>query len=576
MLKELTIRNFAIIEDLDILFQPGLVVLTGETGAGKSIILDALGSVLGSRVDTDVVRKGADRASVEAVFSLTDDAPEDLIDLLENEGLMDEPDELTMSREIRLEGRSIARVNGRSVSLSLQAEIGAYLVDLHGQSEHLSLLKVRQHLALLDRFAGAEDLLAVYQEDYRYFKELENEQKALLELQRNAHDRLDMLRYQIQELEAAKLKIGEEEGLRQERNRLANAESLHSLTQQSLSALDEGSPESPAVTDLLGQAVHCLMELTRVDPSMTELANQADQALSAIADLAYQLRGYQEGIEYNPQRLDQIEERLNTLSLMKRKYGGTVEAAIEHLETNRYEISKVSNIEEQIEQVNNKITEIKQLMAGKAQKLSQNRKIAAVKLSKGVETNLNALAMKNARFSVTQIHHEVPGGLLVDGRILQFDATGIDKVEFLVETNPGEGFKPLAKTASGGETSRLMLAIKHVLTQADQIPTLVFDEIDQGIGGRVGAIVGELLWHLGREHQVLCVTHLPQLAAYADHHLVVSKTQADGRTSTQVTPVSGSTLKSELAAMIGSTSEASMQSAQELIELASAFKSKIV
>lgn len=450
MLKELTIRNFAIIEDLDILFQPGLVVLTGETGAGKSIILDALGSVLGSRVDTDVVRKGADRASVEAVFSLTDDAPEDLIDLLENEGLMDEPDELTMSREIRLEGRSIARVNGRSVSLSLQAEIGAYLVDLHGQSEHLSLLKVRQHLALLDRFAGAEDLLAVYQEDYRYFKELENEQKALLELQRNAHDRLDMLRYQIQELEAAKLKIGEEEGLRQERNRLANAESLHSLTQQSLSALDEGSPESPAVTDLLGQAVHCLMELTRVDPSMTELANQADQALSAIADLAYQLRGYQEGIEYNPQRLDQIEERLNTLSLMKRKYGGTVEAAIEHLETNRYEISKVSSIEEQIEQVNNKITEIKQLMAGKAQKLSQNRKIAAVKLSKGVETNLNALAMKNARFSVTQIHHEVPEGLLVGGRTLQFDATGIDKVEFLVETNPGEGFKPSQRQPRAG------------------------------------------------------------------------------------------------------------------------------
>ena len=574
MLTELRIQNFAIIQDLTLAFSDGLVVLTGETGAGKSIILDALNAVLGGRVDVNDIRRGADKAVIEADFRLEALNLAAVRDLLEPEGLWEENDLLTLSREIRAGGRSLARVNGRSVSLALQSELGALLADIHGQSEHLSLLKVRYHLDLLDRFAHQEDTLNAYTLLYRQWLAARAELHELVNLQQYAKDRADMLKYQIQELEAARLKTEEEADLRQERTLLANAETLHSLSRQALSALDEGADALP-VTDLLGEAVHALSELARIDPQMSGMSERAAQALNTLSEIAYELRGYLENIEFNPARLDQIEERLNTLNFLKRKYGGSVESAKAYLQKAQDELGKVENVDEQIGEVEQKISQITQELGLLAAKLSLERHSAAQKLENGVETGLQNLQMKDARFRVHFTLEPDPDGLDLDGQRVAFDATGADRVEFLIETNPGEGFKPLVKIASGGETSRLMLALKHVLAEADQIPTLVFDEIDQGIGGRVGVVVGQMLWQLGREHQVMCVTHLPQLAAYGDQHLRVSKQEVEGRTLTQVLELDKNARKEELAGMIGSLSAGTLQSAQDLLDSVDAFQGKI-
>ena len=574
MLTELRIQNFAIIQDLTLAFSDGLVVLTGETGAGKSIILDALNAVLGGRVDVNDIRRGADKAVIEADFRLEALNLAAVRDLLEPEGLWEENDLLTLSREIRAGGRSLARVNGRSVSLALQSELGALLADIHGQSEHLSLLKVRYHLDLLDRFAHQEDTLNAYTLLYRQWLAARAELHELVNLQQYAKDRADMLKYQIQELEAARLKTEEEADLRQERTLLANAETLHSLSRQALSALDEGADALP-VTDLLGEAVHALSELARIDPQMSGMSERAAQALNTLSEIAYELRGYLENIEFNPARLDQIEERLNTLNFLKRKYGGSVESAKAYLQKAQDELGKVENVDEQINEVEQKISQITQELGLLAAKLSLERHSAAQKLENGVETGLQNLQMKDARFRVHFTLEPDPDGLDLDGQRVAFDATGADRVEFLIETNPGEGFKPLVKIASGGETSRLMLALKHVLAEADQIPTLVFDEIDQGIGGRVGVVVGQMLWQLGREHQVMCVTHLPQLAAYGDQHLRVSKQEVDGRTLTQVLELDKNARKEELAGMLGSLSAGTLQSAQDLLDSVDAFQGKI-
>ena len=465
-------------------------------------------------------------------------------------------------------------MNGRSVSLALQSELGALLADIHGQSEHLSLLKVRYHLDLLDRFAHQEDTLNAYTLLYRQWLAARAELHELVNLQQYAKDRADMLKYQIQELEAARLKTEEEADLRQERTLLANAETLHSLSRQALSALDEGADALP-VTDLLGEAVHALTELARIDPQMGGMSERAAQALNTLSEIAYELRGYLENIEFNPARLDQIEERLNTLNFLKRKYGGSVESAKAYLQKAQDELGKVENVDEQIGEVEQKISQITQELGLLAAKLSLERHSAAQKLENGVETGLQNLQMKDARFRVHFTLEPDPDGLDLDGQRVAFDATGADRVEFLIETNPGEGFKPLVKIASGGETSRLMLALKHVLAEADQIPTLVFDEIDQGIGGRVGVVVGQMLWQLGREHQVMCVTHLPQLAAYGDQHLRVSKQEVDGRTLTQVLELDKNARKEELAGMIGSLSAGTLQSAQDLLNSVDAFQGKI-
>ena len=575
MLKELHIQNFAIIEKLSLFFQSGLIVFTGETGAGKSIILDSLSAILGERMDTTVIRQGESKAIVEGLFELDVQTKSALRELLEPEGLWDDEDYLTLGREIRAEGRTIARVNGRMVNLGLQSEIGALLVDLHGQSEHLSLLKTRNHRILLDRYAHNKDLLEAYQAEYKRWQALNEKLRELNAIDNMASERIDILRYQIQEIESAKLQPGEDEELRSERTRLANVEALSTFSQQALVAIDEGSSESSAATDLVGQAAQSLHDLARIDASTQALAERAEEALSSLADIAYELRDYLEAIEYNPVRLDQVEERLNTLQILKKKYGGSIESALAHLDKIKREIENIDTLDEQIKEVSEKIYSVKLSLSEKALSLSKLRKSSAEKMQEAVSNELNALQMQKARFMVQIDFSPSDDGLLVDNLRLAFDQNGIDQIEFLIETNPGEGFKPLAKIASGGETSRLMLALKHVLAEADQTPTLVFDEIDSGIGGRVGMTVGKMLWQLGREHQVLCVTHLPQLAAFADQHYKASKHESAGRTLTNVHELDTAQRERELANMLGGETQSILQSAREILATVSEFTGTI-
>ena len=574
MLRELHIQNFAIITDLTLKFEPGLVVLTGETGAGKSIILDALSAVLGTRVDSGVVRAGSNQAVIEALFEFDDVTLESLRPLLEQEGLLEEERFLTLSREIRSEGRSIARVNGRSVSLTIQAEIGAALVDVHGQSEHLSLLKVKSHRELLDRFAGNSHILQEFQQHYRIWSGLESELTELKRLQTNADEREDILRYQIGQIEAAKLKPDEEASLLKERMRLANAETLSRYTQSALQTLDESSPETNAVTDLLGLVSHDLSSLAKIDAQMQTLADQAETALSSLTDIAYELRHYNEQIEFNPARLDQIELRIDLINSLKKKHGGTIESVLKFYATAQDELNKIEGVEGQIAEVNQKIVRVKESLARVALDLSASRQQAANTMSAQMEERLARLEMRKARLKVLITQQEDATGLPIENG-LGFDSHGIDKVELLIETNPGEGYKPLAKIASGGETSRLMLALKEVLAEADQIPTLVFDEIDSGIGGRVGMTVGSMLWQLGRHHQVMCVTHLPQLAAFGDQHFKVDKQDLHDRTVTHVVEVTGKMRVAEVAEMLGSPGQQSIQTAKELLASVSKFTSTI-
>jgi DNA repair protein RecN (Recombination protein N) len=570
MLTELHIKNFAIIQDLTLQFQKGLVIFTGETGAGKSIILDALEAVLGGRVDITAIRTGADRAFIEAEFSLDEPVKSKVNEMLAKDDLVEEPDFLVLTREIRSEGRNIARINGHSVSASLQRELGSLLVDIHGQSEHLSLLKEHNHLDLLDRFANTGSILQEYGLVYKELRLVQKQLEALRQAEIDSARRTDMLAYQIKEIEAAKLIPGEEDELRQERTRLSNAENLSSLAHQSLVLLDEGSPENGSISDMLGEVVHALLELNRIDHSTQELFEHAETSLSTLADLAMELRSYAESIEFNPRRLDQIEERIDLLNSLKRKYGNTTAEILEYAERAREELDNIAHSEERIIELVEKSSHLMEVALEKALELSSKRLQATRELSSQIEAQLDELNMDKARFAVDmQVELDENGIFLPDGRRVAFDARGIDKVAFLVEPNPGEGLKPLVKIASGGETSRLMLALKNVLAAADTIPVLIFDEIDQGVGGRVGMVVGEKLWNLSTSHQVMCVTHLPQLAAFGDQHYHVNKHIEDGRTLTGVEQLEGDKRQLELAQMLGPVTEGTLRSAEDILDVVS-------
>lgn len=569
MLIELRIDNFAIIQHLELDLDDGLMTFTGETGAGKSIILDAIMALVGGKSDATSIRAGAERANLEAVFRIPAASRAEIQALLEREDLLDEPDTVTLARELRREGRTVARINGRSVGLNLLRELGAYLVDIHGQADHLSLLQVKSHLGLLDRYAGTEPALSAYRQGFQSLRGVQRELAALRQSELDAAHKTDLLTFQANEIDAANLKPGEEEELRQERNRLANAENLASLAQQALAALDEGSPEAMTAADLLGQAAQALASLSRIDASQQSLSDQAETLSDLASDLSRELRAYLEGIEFNPRRLETIEERLELIHNLKRKYGSDLAAVLAFAVRAREELETIAHAGERIAELEGQEGRLRQELTGLGWTLSQQRQAAAGRLGVSVERELGDLSMAGARFAVDMQFEPSDKGLpLPDGRLVSFDESGLDRVEFLIAPNLGEGLKPMVKIASGGETSRLMLALKNVLVQADYIPTLIFDEIDQGIGGRVGTVVGEKLWQLGRRHQVLVVTHLPQLAAFGDRHFRVSKQVQNARTTTQVEMLSGRAREAELAQMLGGESDANLRAAQEALALA--------
>lgn len=580
MLSELTIENLAIIDQLHLSFGPGFNVLTGETGAGKSIIIDAVSLLLGGRGESDLIRTGAERALIEGVFALGGEIQAALNPVLAEDGLDgDDPKLLTLAREIRREGRNICRVNGRAVSLKVLERVGQQLVDIHGQTEHLSLMRVREHGDLLDRYG---ELGPCRKRVAGLAQELRAVRRELAGLRRDERElarRIDLLQYQVGEIEAACLQPGEEEELAQERTRLANAEQLRALADEAYGILFESTQDQPAVLDLLQTVGRALAGLGRLDRSTASLGEAAEAVGYQVEDLAESLREYRDRIEFNPKRLEQVEERLALVRNLQRKYGSSIEEVLAFGERARRELQTIEHSEERIADLGIKEDQLLHEIGRQGADLSTRRREAAERLSAGIEAELDALSMARARFGVDLAWREAEDGAYVEGRRVAFDSTGLDRVEFLVAPNVGEPLKPLVRIASGGETSRLMLALKTVLAQADHTPTLIFDEIDAGIGGRVGAVVGQKLWRLtvaeqadDCRHQVLCVTHLPQLAGYSDRHLLVRKGVVDGRTTTEVHLVEGEEREREIAGMLGALTEGTRASAREMLAASQAEK----
>jgi DNA repair protein RecN (Recombination protein N) len=599
MLTELHITDFAIIDELHLSFDAGFTAFTGETGAGKSIIIDAVELVLGGRADTTAVREGADQALIEATFHLTPPFQVAIQPLLEKEGLEGEtPDYLMLSREVRAEGRSIARINGRAVTLTLVREVVENLVDIHGQSDHLSLRRVREHVNMLDRYA---DLWDARSQVAALVSRIRAVQRERFELQRDEQAlarRIDLLQYQIDEIETAALDPEEEQQLTEERVRLSNAEQLAELLNEALQALDEGDERRLAAVDLLGAAVRTLERLVRIDATLEPRLQDAEELSYQLQDLANALRDYQEQVEYNPRRLVEVEDRLNLIHRLERKYGSTIPEVLAYARKAQEDLEAITHSEERIVELEAEEERLLAELGAAALDLSAHRRQAAAAMAEAIETELQDLRMAGTRLAVDFEWDEDPEGVPLDPAAVSapdlqaaiadlqparvaFDATGIDRIEFLVSPNPGEPLKPLARIASGGETSRLMLALKTVLSRVDETPTLIFDEIDQGIGGRVGSTVGEKLWSLtlaaeegAVSHQVLCITHLPQLAGFGDLHFKVDKEVFDGRTVTRVRPVTGDQRVEELAQMLGGGGEAARQSAREILKYVDQRKSR--
>ena len=570
MLAELHVSNFAIIEDLQLVFHPGFNVLTGETGAGKSIIIDAIELLLGGKSSQEMVRAGERSARVEGIFEL-DDAQAGQVQVWLQEHELDEDEgQIILAREVRRGGRSVARINGRAVAQALLSELGDMLVDIHGQGQHLSLLKVRTHIDLLDEYAG---LMPQRREVAQLVSELRQVQNELTQLRRSAREiaqRIDLLSYQVSEIDEAGLSPDEEAALESERRRLANAEALRNETAAVETLLSEGDVDAPSALDVLGTAITHLQKLARLDPDLEPLAGQAETLFEGVSDLAREISSYAAGLEFDPARLEEVEERLALIYQLKRKYGDTLAEVLAFGEHARAELALLADSETRTGELEAREEALLRAIGEQALALSQAREQAAGQLARAVEQELSELRMGGARFQVEITRRPDPEGCYAGDERLAFDMTGIDRVQFLVSANPGEPLRPLVKVASGGETARLMLALKNVLSRADETPTLIFDEIDQGIGGRVGAIVGQKLLTLAQSHQVLCVTHLPQIAAYADKHLQVTKTVAGDRTISQLNVLEGEDRVAELAAMMGADSESGRQSAAELLEQARA------
>ncbi len=571
MLRELRIRNIAIIDELTLRPSAGLNVLSGETGAGKSIIVDALELALGAPAPATALREGASNALIEAQFELAPDATPELFARLEEEGLRDEeaPDSLTLARILR-GGRSSARVNGLQVALPLLREIAAALVDIHGQSEHLSLLRPAQHLLLLDRYAGLEDERAEFARQLVVLRETQREAAtAERDWQQVRRDR-ERWREDLAELEAATLSEGEEDDLRAERERLGNREQLAEHTAAALAFLggEERADAPPAAADGLARAAAALARVANLDATGREMAERAERLAEEANELLGALLRYREGLEYEPQRLQEIEERLEVIRRCLRRFGGSVEAARAHGATARAALARADAGNMRWRQLREKAECQLRALGKQAAALSEKRGQAAATLRAAIEDELAQLGMAGARFAVLSEQQEDEAGCpLPDGRICRFGRDGIDRITFTLSANPGEAPRPLAQVASGGETARIMLALKGVLAAADPTPTLIFDEIDQGIGGRMGAVVGARLRDLAREgHQVLVVTHLAQLAAYADAHFVASKAIVAERTVTRAHDLETDKARvAELATMLGADTQISRQNAAELL-----------
>ncbi len=570
MLLELSIENFGIIRHITWRPTSRLNILTGETGAGKSLIIDAIEALVGKRVGEEVIKTGADRTRIEGVFSIGGNSS--LAKLL-TESELENEDTFILTREIERGKRTFNSVNRRPVTLRLLQEIGDLAIDIHGQSDHVSLNNSHRQLLLLDRYANARELRQEVENKIEKFYRVKAELEVLSRDEHEVKRRSELLSFQLNEIKEAKIQEGEDEALQRESTTLSNTEHLKSLSLAAYQHLYESETSHPSAGDKIGEAIRCLKSLVQIDASLNKLLEEVESASYQIEDAARVLTAYQDVLEYDPARLELVEQRLDTIRNLKRKYGNSITEILEYADKTEEELTQLGFQSEKGAQLQKEYATLKKEVEVLCYELSKIRRQSAEELAKEIEKELGSLNMAHVGFRVLFSQFDAGDELtLPDGRTCAFTKSGVDKVEFLVSTNPGEPLKPLAKIASTGETSRLMLAIKSVLSTADATPTLIFDEIDVGIGGRSGEVVGKKLSTLSKEHQVICITHLPQVAAFADVHFTVRKDVLQNSTSGTITELADQDKLEEISAMLGSMSNPTLESAGELLEKAKRWK----
>ncbi|MEH7463601.1 DNA repair protein RecN [Bacillus thuringiensis] len=572
MLSELSIRNFAIIESLNISFQKGLTVLSGETGAGKSIIIDAISLLVGGRGSAEFVRYGTDKAEIEGLFYIEDEQhpcamKAEELDIEIEDGM------IILKRDISVNGKSVCRVNGKLVTLSTLKEIGRTLVDIHGQHETQDLMNEDRHLFMLDHFEGDHILVRLekYQNVYREYEQLKKQLRSLTENEQQMAHRLDLIQFQHEEIRNADLKIDEEQNLLEERLKISNFEKIYKALGDSYRSLTE----ERSGLDHVRNAMNQMESITDLDTAYQENYDAIANSYYLLEEVAYQLREKLDMMEYDPNRLDEIETRLNEIRMLKRKYGNTVEEILAYADEIEKEIFTIENKDIHIETTKKKLKEIEQLIVKEAMLLSDMRHNLANRLTTAIHQELKELYMEKTKFEVMIKKKEgTIDDPLVEGAPVKMTQVGYDNVEFYISTNPGEPLKPLSKVASGGELSRIILALKSIFSKHQGVASVIFDEVDTGVSGRVAQAIAEKIYRVSVNSQVLCITHLPQVASMADAHLFIRKQIANERTVTSVTVLSQNEKVTEIARMISGVeiTDLTTEHARELLSQAHRFK----
>ena len=563
MLKSIHIQNFALAQNLSIQLENGLNILTGETGTGKSIIVGAISAVLGARVFTEVVRTGAEKAIVDAIFDIH--TLKEVQNKLGERGLGN-GEEVFLRREISTKGQTRAFINDIPVTITTLAEIGDLLVDIHGQNEHQSLLRKETHRYFLDAYGKLGRELKNVSEKYGQVEQALSSLRELENKRNNLDEKYELFQFQMNEISKAQVQPGEDEALEAERKILANTEKIVEYATE-FNRLTEGTGDSNLL-ELLGQALHTLKELSNFSEDLEKITNEFSSAKIIVEEASRSVEEFQSKLEFNPERLEEIELRLATLSQLKKKYGGSIQSILEHLESLKHELSLRENFEFEIE----KLQKLYQQKLGEYHEvaliLSDARKETAKKLEKEVIGLLKEIGMPKILFRVNIDWIESDNGIFAhENKKYTGDENGMDDVEFFISPNPGEEFKPLTKIASGGEISRIMLALKNILAETDKIPLLIFDEIDAGVSGKIASSVGKSIEKLAGSHQIICITHLPQIASFGGTHLRVEKFEENGRTFTRVLNLNRDERIKEIANLIGGkkVSAEILQSAEQLL-----------
>lgn len=564
MIKTLEIKDYALIEHINVEFGKGFNIITGETGAGKSILIDAMGLLLGERASTDVIRKGANKSIVEGFFNV--EGNDKLINLLK-EYEIDFYPELILRREISLRSTNRCFVNDTPVSLSLVKELGNLLVDLHGQHEHQTLLHSETHIDYLDEFGNYSDLLLQYKNSYYELIKIEREIKTLKENDETLKEKKEIYAFQIKEIDNVSPEDGEEERLIEELKIMESSEILAGLSSEIYEVLYESEQ---SVHDAIVKIRNNLIELTDIDKAFEESSNEVETILALVNDISSFIRSYRSQINIDPAQIEKLRERLGALSMLKKKYGGTIKSILAHRKQIGKEFDLADNVSERLSELNNRIEEQRVTAGTLAKNISKRRKETAVRLRKSITESLKNLGISHPNFQTNLFNElgDVNNIVAIDDKYYKCSSTGIDSVEFFISTNLGEDPKPLVKVASGGEISRIMLSLKSALANSDKLPLLIFDEIDVGVSGRIAQKVGNALKDLAAYHQVIAITHLPQIAGLADHHYKVEKTSIDNRVVSSILKLTDEDRIEEIAKLISGeeVTEEGISSARQLMD----------